>query len=73
MTNAERQRRYREAHREDGRLNTYWSASSDAALGRLAAHRGLTRKAMLEALVAEAEAQLVRGWPLNERQRYYSG
>lgn len=52
-------------------MNTFWSASSDAALKRLAAHRGLTRKAMLYALAAESKARLVRGWPLSERRRYY--
>ena len=73
MSNAERQKRYRERQRSAARLNSYWDAAAHGALGRLARHHGLTRRATLEALVLEAEEALLSGKPLNERQSYYNG
>lgn len=52
---------------------SYWDAAAHGALGRLARHHGLTRRATLEALVLEAEGALLKGKPLNERQSYYNG
>ena len=71
MTNAERQAEYRRRNARAGldadltdreplsRINTVVDVPTAAALTRLAAHRGLTKRAMLEALIADAEAAVV--------------
>lgn len=63
-TAAERQREYR-ARRNEGegerRLNTWVTAGADLALERLAGHYGLTKRAMLELLILEADAGLSAG------------
>ena len=69
MTNAERQAEYRRRNARAGldadltdreplaRINTVVDVPTAAALTRLAAHHGLTKRAMLEALIADAERQ----------------
>ena len=59
-TNAERQRAYRQRHLQDvdsigARLNLVVSVQAKAQLGRLARHHGVSQRAMLERLLAEAE------------------
>lgn len=60
-SNAERQAAYRARRKEanqgagDRRLNTWVSAEADLALDRLAHHYGVTRRAMLERLITEAD------------------
>lgn len=61
-TNAERQRAYRQRHLQDvdgagERLNMVVSVQAKAQLGRLASHHGISQRAMLERLLAEAERQ----------------
>lgn len=54
----ERQAEYRRRHLADGsdvRLNVVVSAHAAAALKRLARHRGVTQRAVLESLFIEAE------------------
>ena len=71
MTNAERQAEYRRRNARAGldadltdreplaRINTVVDVPTAAALTRLAAHHGLTKRAMLEQLIEQAEAQIV--------------
>lgn len=61
MTNAERQKRYREKRREEGgsRLNMAIDAGSHACLKRIARFQGLTEREALQEILLEAEAQLV--------------
>ena len=62
-TAAQRQANYR-ARRDDGdgerRINTWVTSATDYALYRLAKHHGITRRAMLERLVVEADAAILR-------------
>ena len=57
-TAAQRQAHYR-ARRNDGngdrRINTWVTTATDFALDRLARHRGITRRTMLERLIAKAD------------------
>lgn len=57
-TAAQRQAHYR-ARRYDGdgdrRINTWVSTATDFALDRLARHHGITRRAILERLIVEAD------------------
>jgi hypothetical protein len=73
-SNAERQRAYRERHagQGGGRINMAVSAHAEAALRRLAAHQGLTARAMLERLLTEAEGELVQGLPAKAQKQYYA-
>lgn len=71
MSNAQRQAEYRRRNERAGldpdlidreplaRINTVVDVDAAAALGRLAAHHGLTKRAMLEELIRQAERQLV--------------
>lgn len=57
-TATERQARYRASRNEgdgDYRLNTWISTSASLALARLARHEGVTKRALLERLVIEAD------------------
>ena len=59
-TNAERQRAYRQRHLQDvdsigARLNLVVSVQAKAQLRRLARHHGISQRAMVERLLAEAE------------------
>ena len=61
-TAAQRQAHYR-ARRNDGdgeyRINTWVPSATDFALDRLAWRHGLTRRAMLERLIGEADAAVL--------------
>jgi len=70
-TAAERQRAYRQRNRDAGRINTVVSATAEAALRRVAAHHGETRRAVLEAALAKAERDATRGMTDAELRSYY--
>ncbi len=60
MTTAERQKRYRKNRGMAGdngerRLSTFVSTSAFLSLKHLATHHGLTQRAMLEILIADAD------------------
>lgn len=63
-TNAERQRAYRQRHLQDisdsmaARINVIVGAGTKAQLERLARHHGLSQRAMLERLLADAEREV---------------
>jgi hypothetical protein len=62
MTAAERQRAYRQRKIADGtdsRLDVVVSAGAAAALQRLARHHGISQRAMLELVLAQAEQATV--------------
>ena len=73
MTNAERQRAYRERHLGAGgekvRREIIWDAAADARLRRLARHRELPVTEALEDLVRRAEQAAVgRMTPTGEKR-----
>jgi hypothetical protein len=72
-SNAERQAAYRARHREEGggRINYAVTASAEFGLKRLAAHYGVTRKAMLETLIADAESGLLDKMSRAEMNAYF--
>lgn len=73
MTPAERQRAYRQRKLADGtdaRLDVLVSASAAAALQRLARHHGISQRAMLERVLADAEQAAVAG--MGDPSDYYS-
>lgn len=62
----ERQKAYRERRSTAGdngerRLQTWVSTAADLALDRLARHHHVTRKAMLERLIVEADTKATQG------------
>ena len=64
MTNAERQRKYRQRLKstEDdllARLHVLVSPACMAQLGRIARHQGISKREALERIMLEAENQLV--------------
>lgn len=64
MSNAERQRQYRlrkklDLEAREYRLNTFIDEKADASLRLLAAHHGITKKAMLEKLITDAHNMVV--------------
>jgi hypothetical protein len=72
MTAAERQRAYRARRQEDAeRLNMVVGVSTKRQLERLARHHGVTQRALLERLLADAEGAVVAG--LKDHARYYDG
>lgn len=70
-TAADRQRAYRERHRDQGRINTLVSAHADAALRRLALHQGKTQREVLEEVLRAAEGDLVQGLSAAAERKYY--
>lgn len=74
MTSTEKQRLYRQRHLRDGtdcHLSAVVSASAKAQLERLARHHGMTQRAMLEQLLADAEQGVVDG--VGDTAAYYDG
>ena len=72
-TAAERQRAYRQRKLSEGtdvRLDVVVSASAAAALQRLARHHGITQRAMLEQVLAQAEAAAIAG--MHDTAGYFS-
>ena len=77
--NAERQAAYRARHLHSPetvdaeRLNTVVSISAKQALVRLARHYGVTQRAMLERLLADAENAVVDRLKGKAQSAYYDG
>ncbi|WP_440997649.1 RepB family protein [Arhodomonas sp. SL1] len=74
MSDAERQRAYRQRQLKEGtadRINMVVSAHAKAALARLARHRGETQRATLEAIISEAEGNTVEALDAQGRRRYF--
>ena len=76
--NATRQAAYRQRHLQDvdgdcARLNAVVSITAKAELDRLARHYGLTRRAMFESLMADAECEVVAGLTSREQRVYFNG
>jgi hypothetical protein len=75
LSNAERQRRYRQRHYVDGtkvRLDLAVSAHASAALRRLARHRSLPVTAVIEHVASEAESAAVDGMSRKDRLAYFA-
>lgn len=74
-SNAERQASYRERHLESGggRINFAVTAHAEAGLRRLAAHQGLTRRALLERLISEAESMVLAQLAHEDQKLYCAG
>ena len=77
MSNAERQRRYRESRKTAGenkdgeyRISTYISAKSRYALKRLAKRYGITERSMLEQLINDADEKIIQPMTEDELNDY---
>jgi hypothetical protein len=74
MTNAERQRRYRQRHCKDGvkaRREFILDAHADMALDRLVRHYALPVTAVIERAILDAERALTAGMSRAEREVYF--
>jgi hypothetical protein len=72
MTNAERQRAYRQRQAEVGKHLSVWvDVTAKRALERLSCRYGVTQRAMLERVLVEAESRTVEG--LKDKAAYYDG
>jgi hypothetical protein len=75
MTNAERQRRYRQRHCKDGvkaRREFILDAHGDMALDRLVRHYSLPVTSVIERVILEAERTLTEGMGRAEREVYFA-
>ncbi len=71
-TTAERQSDYRARHATTSwRIDTRVSVETYGALERLARHEGTTRRALLERLIAEADARVADGLHGQALNDYY--
>ncbi len=76
QTNAQRQAAYRARRADAGggqgdkRHNGWISTKADLALNRLARHHGLTRRAMLERLIQDADEAVGHGMTDEEFEAY---
>ena len=74
MSNAERQRRYRQRHQSNGgRLNFVVDAHAKVVLQRLATCYGVTLREALEQALDQTEIRLLDALDAGERKRYYAG
>ena len=77
LTNAEKQRRYRERHLgkegEKVRLQLYLSFQTEARMQRLARHHGYSITAMVEKIIADADSALLAGLPEHAVRAYLEG
>ncbi|KAA6184102.1 hypothetical protein F2Q65_13605 [Thiohalocapsa marina] len=80
LSNAERQRRYRERMREidtddtpQVKLNAVVDVSTKARLKRMAVYWGITQRAALERIIGEAERAVVDALPHRDQPKYYDG
>ncbi|MQM38774.1 hypothetical protein KBTX_02793 [wastewater metagenome] len=74
MSDAERQRAYRQRQLKEGtaaRINIVVDAPAKAALSRLSRHRGETQRVTLERIIAEAEQSTVDALDAQGRRQYY--
>lgn len=72
QSTAERQQAYRRRHLAEGdaeRLNLVVSVQAKRQLERLARHRGVTQREILERILAQAERRTVAN--LKDTTRYY--
>ena len=73
MTNAERQRKYRENLRKNGentRINAIVTPTTIAALERMCLHYGVTQKLLIEQIVAGAEIALMETFTPAQQREY---
>ena len=73
-TSAERQAAYRARHLKEGeaeRINMVVSLSAAMILRRLATHRGITQRQVLESLLVEAQAVATAGMTAEQQNAYY--
>ena len=75
-SNAERQRAYRERHLSDlegqgERLNAIIKLSTKRSLERLASCYGVTQRAVLEKIIAEAETRLLSRLGAKKQAAYF--
>lgn len=73
LSNAEKQRRYRENRCRKGnigdyRLNTYITGESSFALGRLAKHYNLTKRQVLELLITTADKTISKKLEIDSKE-----
>lgn len=76
ISSAEKQRRYRQRHLIDGnaeRISIVVQVTTKRALERLARHRGTTQRAVLEDLLAKAEAAATRPMSPAAQKVYFDG
>jgi hypothetical protein len=77
LTNAEKQRAYRERHlRADGekaRIQLFLSATAKAQLDRLARHKDYTVTALVEEMAAQAEQRILNRLTGKALKMYYGG
>jgi hypothetical protein len=77
LTNAERQKRYRDARKYDQdappeeRLDLMVDVSARYALRRLALHQDITQKAALEQAIEQAQSQLLDTMTNRQQSKYY--
>ena len=75
MSNAERQRKYRENLRKNGentRINAIVTPTTIAALERMCLHYGVTQKLLIEQIVAGAEIGLMEKFTPEQQREYES-
>lgn len=78
-SNAQRQQDFRERHLKQAgekhemleRLNQMVSFSAKSSLKRLASYYGVTQRAMLERVIAEADKKLVNTLTSDQQNDYY--
>jgi hypothetical protein len=77
LTNAEKQRAYRERHLgaagEKASIQLFLSATARAQLDRLAQHKGYTVTALVEELAAQAEQRIANRLTDKALKTYYAG
>jgi hypothetical protein len=56
-----------------GRISSTVSCHAEAALKRLAAHHGISKRAILESLITDAEGDLTQTMNAAEQRAYYDG
>jgi hypothetical protein len=75
MTNAEKQRAYRERHLgfhgEKSRMQLVLSVCAKCQLERVARHRGYSVTALVEELAAQAEQRIVNRMTPGQHQEYF--
>ncbi len=75
MSNAERQKRYRKSRGTAGdngqrQLNVWVTTTAALSLNHLAKRYGVTKREMLERLIAEEDARVTHGMSEEEIDRY---
>jgi hypothetical protein len=77
MTNAEKQRAYRERHLgfngEKSRMQLVLSVRSRFQLERVARHKGYSVTALVEELAAQVEQRIINRMTPRQHQEYFDG